>query len=55
MRVTLEIIGNDGEVHLIELEDRGESKRYYKFGIGQFGQEDESSNVVTTVYIDKES
>ncbi|MFC1951154.1 hypothetical protein ACFLXN_01940 [Chloroflexota bacterium] len=54
MQAKLVITNDDGEVREVELEDRGESKRYYKFGIGQFGQEDTSSDIVTTVYIDKE-
>jgi len=54
MQAKLVITNDDGEVSEVDLEDRGESKRYYKFGIGQFGQDDDSSDIVTTVYIDKE-
>ena len=54
MQAKLVIINDENEIREIELEGRGESKRYYKFGIGQFGQDDDSSDIVTTGYIDKE-
>ena len=36
------------------LEDRGESKRYKKFGFGKFDRDNGNSEIVVSVYIESE-